>query len=118
MENIFSILQIAEEFGDDCPKWISSFAGSEYNVPDDVSNGEMVEFMVQQELLWTARLPYRDCSKLITDLYMQKLLECKIVCYILPPPQCKKDRINTYTYGSYMYLSLNIVFPQQLKLLN
>ncbi|XP_060567161.1 uncharacterized protein LOC132725952 [Ruditapes philippinarum] len=53
---------IVEEFGEKCQHFISSISSQEYCIPVDVSHGEMVEFVCQQELLLTARNPCRDCT--------------------------------------------------------
>ena len=59
---------MVEEFGNDVTQLISSLSGTEYTVPDNLSDGERMEYFCQQELLFTARMPYRDCSKIIISL--------------------------------------------------
>jgi hypothetical protein len=59
---------MVEEFGNDATLLISSLSGTEYTVPTDLSEGERMEYFCQQELLLTARMPFRDCSKIIISL--------------------------------------------------
>ena len=59
---------MVEEFGNDATLLISSLSGTEYTVPTDISEGERMDYFCQQELLLTARMPFRDCSKIFISL--------------------------------------------------
>ncbi|XP_052071568.1 serine-rich adhesin for platelets-like isoform X2 [Mytilus californianus] len=53
---------MVEEFGNDVTYLISSLSGTEYTVPENLSDGERIEYFCMQELLLTARMPFRDCT--------------------------------------------------------
>ena len=57
---------MVEEFGNDAILLISSLSGTEYTVPTDLSEGERMEYFCQ--LLLTARMQFRNCSKIIISL--------------------------------------------------